>query len=145
MAGRGPEGEIHYYDITYLPVKAADGVVEGILAIAVDMTEREQLDQQKDQFIALASHELKSPITVIMGYARLSAKSAEKLGDHQLGRRIQTIEEQAQRLTRMVDDLLDVSRMQGGALILDQRPFDLRDAVSRGGKEYPTGSPRLHL
>jgi PAS domain S-box-containing protein len=141
VAGRGPEGEIRYYDITYLPVKAVDGVVEGILAIGVDMTEREQLDQQKDQFIALASHELKSPITVIRGYARLTAKSVEQLGDRQLGRRIQTIEEQAQRLTRMVDDLLDVSRMQGGALILDQRPFDLRDAVSEVVKNTQPAAP----
>jgi PAS domain S-box-containing protein len=141
VAGRGPGGEIRYYDITYLPVKAVDGIVEGILAIGVDMTEREQLDQQKDQFIALASHELKTPITVIKGYARLSVKSAEQLGDHQLGRRIQTIEEQAQRLTRMVDDLLDVSRMQGGALILDQSPFDLRDAVSEVVKNIQPAAP----
>ncbi len=141
IAGKGPEGEIRYYDITYLPVKAVDGIVGGILAIGVDMTEREQLDQQKDQFIALASHELKSPITVIKGYARLSMKSAEQLGDRQLGRKIQIIEEQAHRLTRMVDDLLDVSRMQGGALILDRRPFDLRDAVSEVVKNIQPAAP----
>ena len=56
-------GEAHYYDITYVPVRGVDGVVQGILALGVDVTEREELDRQKDQFIALASHELKSPIT----------------------------------------------------------------------------------
>jgi PAS domain S-box-containing protein len=126
--GRG-KGETPYYDITYVPIKGQSSLVEGILAIGVDVTEREQLNRQKDQFIALASHELKSPITVIKGYSQMAVKGATNLGDRPLARRIQTIDEQAQRLNRMVDDLLDVSRMQGGALSLQFSPFDLRDAV----------------
>jgi PAS domain S-box-containing protein len=130
----------HFYDITYLPVRGADDRVDGILAIAVDVTEREELDRQKDQFIALASHELKSPITVIKGYSQVSTKAAQRLGDQQLAHKLQTIDEQAERLTAMVDDLLDVSRMRGGTLTLEYGPFDLRDAVRAAVKATEPGA-----
>jgi PAS domain S-box-containing protein len=133
--------EAHFYDITYLPVRGADERVDGILAIAVDVTEREELDRQKDQFIALASHELKSPITVIKGYSQVSAKAAQRLGDPQMAQRLQTIDEQAARLTAMVDDLLDVSRMRGGTLTLEYGPFDLREVVRDSVRAVEPGAP----
>jgi len=135
--------ETRYYDITYVPLKGPSGLVEGILALGVDVTEREQLDRQKDEFIALAAHELKSPITVINGYSQMVMKAAGNLSDRSLAGRLGTIEEQAQRLSRMVDDLLDVSRMQGGALTLQRRPFDLRDAVRDVVRNAEQGAPNF--
>jgi PAS domain S-box-containing protein len=139
------KGETWYYDITYVPIKSPSGVVEGILALGVDVTDREQLNRQKDQFIALASHELKSPITVIKGYSQMAMKAAENLRDRSLAHRVETIDEQAERLSRMVDDLLDVSRMQGGALVLLRRPFDLRDAVRDVVRNVQQGAPNFEF
>ncbi|MEO8285529.1 MAG: PAS domain S-box protein [Chloroflexota bacterium] len=126
---RPGEDDVYYYDMHYLPVRDSNGEVNGILNITVDVTAREQLDKQKDQFIALASHELRSPITVIRGYSQIAARAARKTGNEQIARTLRTIDDQAARLVRMIDDLMDVSRMQGGLLPLERRPNDLRDMI----------------
>ena len=59
-----------YCDLHLRPVPDADGEITGMLSAVVDVTTRYELDEQKDTFLALASHELKTPITTIKGYAQ---------------------------------------------------------------------------
>ena len=93
---------------------------------ANDITQRHEIDQQKDEFIALASHELKTPVTAIKGYAQSGLRAAVKLEDERLMRTLRVIDEQSNRLTRLINELLDVSRTQNNTLSLYAEPFDLR-------------------
>jgi len=91
----------------------------------------EELQRRRDTFVSLASHELRTPMTSIMGFSELLLSrdpSAEQRADW-LGR----INRESKRLTGIIDDLLDVSRIQSGRLVVDLRPLALgwvmRDAA----------------
>jgi PAS domain S-box-containing protein len=91
---------------------------------------REALDT-RDSFIAIASHDLRSPLTALLGQADLLERRLLTSAPEQLARRVRLIIEQAQRLNRMVDALLDISRIQSGQLEISVAPLDLTDLVAR--------------
>jgi hypothetical protein len=85
--------------------------------------EAEAASTAKDQFLAMLSHELRSPLTAITGWVRMVRK---KLDDPAfVVQAIEVIERNADLQVRLVDDLLDVSRVVSGKLALDRRPVDL--------------------
>ncbi len=123
-----------YYDLRYRPVRDPDGTVKGILCAVLDVTMRYEASRQKDEFIALASHELKTPLTAIKAYAQTTLRAVRHLGDPRLLRTLRIIDEQSDRLNRLINELLDVSSMETEPLALEREPVDLgdlvRDAVS---------------
>jgi two-component system, OmpR family, phosphate regulon sensor histidine kinase PhoR len=128
------QDKFSYYDVRRRPIFDANGAVTGMLAVLIDVTEREELDRRKDSFLALASHELRTPITTVKGYAQAglrtaSAASGSDPTKERLARTLRIINEQADRLTRLVNDLLDVSRIQSDTLDFQRESFDLRDVV----------------
>jgi PAS domain S-box-containing protein len=125
------DGQVRYYDIHYTPVRGAQGEVAGVLTAVVDATSRHELDRQKDEFLALTSHELRTPLTSIKAYAQRGARSASNLGDPMLSRTLHIINEQSDRLVRLIEDLLDVSRMQSGGPTFRMEQLDLRDLARR--------------
>jgi signal transduction histidine kinase/ActR/RegA family two-component response regulator len=91
--------------------------------------EAETANRLKDEFLAVVSHELRTPLNAVLGWARL-------LGGGQLDPArtvgaIQTIERNAKTLARIIDDLLDLSRIAGGNIRIDPQPVDLI-AVTQG-------------
>ena len=126
-------GEVKYYSLLYRPVRDASGFIIGVLSAVVDVTERQQLDQQKDEFIALASHELKTPVTAIKGNAQVATRLVNSSGadsqNEKLLRVLNTINSQSDRLTRLIDDLLDISRVDTSTLALYKEEFDLGKLV----------------
>ncbi len=94
------------------------------------IAERKRLEAQKDEFIAIASHELRTPLTAIKGYAKLALRQVESTGDERFIRTLQIVSDKADQLARLMNVMLDVSRIQHASLPLEPEPFDLRDLVS---------------
>jgi PAS domain S-box-containing protein len=136
---RGESG-LRYCDVHLRPMLDADGAGVGMLSAAVDVTERHALDQQKDEFIALASHELKTPLTTIKGYAQAGLRAGYTDDDRML-RTLGIINEQSDRLTRLINELLDVTRVQAGALPLNKSRFDLGHAVREIARDLHLTAP----
>lgn len=88
-------------------------------------------EKQKDIFISIASHELKTPLTSIKAFAQLLEESlkAEKNVLHKS--LAQKVTQQIDKLTELVNDLLDVSRIQNGQIVLRKENFDLRELVEK--------------
>ena len=133
-----------FYDIYYRPVRNPDGDVVGMVSAILDVTDRTELDRQKDEFLSLASHELRTPITSIKGFAQLSLNTVRALGPghDRLLRHLTTINEQANRLTRLIADLLDVSRLQSGNMPMLMEQVDLGALVTqavRNAEQTSTG------
>ena len=110
-------------------------------AVAVDnarlYADSQQAIRARDEFLSIASHELRTPLTGIKGYAQilLRAQARGQLDDDRLHRSLATIDDAADRLAALVDDLLDVSRIRTGHLPLRLATVDLvatlRDVTER--------------
>ena len=87
----------------------------------------QESDRLKDEFLATLSHELRTPLTSILGWAILIHKGEVEEANYE--RAIETIERNARSQARLIDDLLDVSRIITGNLRLDIRPINLKDVV----------------
>jgi PAS domain S-box-containing protein len=126
------------------PIQAPRGETLGVVLVASDMTERrrgeaeragllgreqlaraeaEKASRAKDEFIATVSHELRTPLNAVLGWARLLRTG--KLDADATARAVEAIERSAGTQARIVDDLLDVSRIVRGKLKLDVRPVEL--------------------
>lgn len=100
------------------------------IAFVLDISERKRLDRRKDEFIGAASHELKTPLTVIKAFSQILQKRFEKSNDRQNEYFARNIDDQVSRLTNLVNDLLDVSKIQAGKVKYNYDIFDL-DALVR--------------
>jgi len=123
-----------YFNFVYAPMYAPGGAIEGIFVHAYDVTEQvkarqaaEDAKRAQDEFLSIASHELRNPIAGIKGTAQLLRRSQRmgRLTDERLDRYVTAIETGSTRLTTLTEDLLDVSRLQRGELPLRVRATDL--------------------
>ena len=143
---RGADGELRYVDVSLTPVRDAEGRIHLISVFCIDLTEKkraelalaraneelelrhrerieslEKADQMKDQFLGILSHELRTPLNAIQGFGSVLADGlAGELAPAQTEylRKILTSSEQ---MLGLVDDLLDLSRLQAGKFTLDLR------------------------
>ncbi len=90
------------------------------------LAEQARAVQHRDQFLAMLGHELRNPLSAI----QLAVEAARSAGDER--RMDHVVRRQTAHLTRLVDDLLDVSRVTSGKLVLHRQPADLREVVERG-------------
>ena len=91
-----------------------------------------EADRMKDEFVALISHDLRTPLTSIMGYVELSLD--EQLGDEARSF-LEVVSRSSQRLLRLVDDLLFVARLQSGRLDLSPSRLDLNEVARQAAEE----------
>lgn len=112
--------------LTISPIVDSRGTIVGASKIARDITERRVLERQKDAFIGIAAHELRTPVTGIKAYAQLLARRLRRTGDAASVDTLEKLDTQVDRLNGLIEDLLDVTRIQSGALPYRPAPFDLR-------------------
>ena len=129
------------------PVRDRQGKVIGAAKIARDITERVRLEQRKDEFISMASHELKTPVTSLKGFTAILQRYLSKQKDEQGLTYLAKIERQIDRLIGLVSELLDISRIQTGKLTFQEEVFDLsslaREMVEN--VQQTTQTHRLYL
>lgn len=114
------------------PVYRGDGSLHGRIEVYTDVTDVRTLQRNKDEFLSLISHELKTPVTSIKGYAQLLQRRArrEQLPEHMISA-FEVIERQASRMQELIDMLLDLSRIETGRLALQIETVDLAAVVER--------------
>jgi PAS domain S-box-containing protein len=100
------------------------------LLVQQDVTERMELERRKDEFIGMASHELKTPVTSIKTYVQVLHRRLTKQGDEQSATVMTKIDTQLGTLTRLINELLDITNMTTGALSWHEVIFAL-DALVR--------------
>ena len=106
------------------------GNVTKWVGTSTDIDERKRQENQKNDFIKMANHELKTPVTTIKGYVQLLRKMRGNSEDKFLVNSLNTIENQVNKLTLLIGDLLDISRMESGKLPLNKREFSLLKLVT---------------
>lgn len=140
--GAGGELEERLLDFVYLPLRDPDGVVTGVLVHGVDLTERyraeaktarlaadlAEADRRKSEFLATLAHELRNPLAPIRNGLEIIRRSPGDLDRVERSR--QVMDRQLSHLVRLVDDLLDISRISQGKLELERQVVSLQSVVA---------------
>ncbi len=123
-------GRTRYYRVNMNPVKVANIEFNGVLAVVTDVTEIKELERLKDEIVSIVSHELKLPLTAILGYGEILTDSLQNSQKEYA----EEICSQAMRLNRLIEDFLDITRLEHGSRQLKRFPLSLVRLVSEGTK-----------
>ena len=107
------------------PVYYTAGAPTGAVYVLDDITREKEIDQMKSEFVALVSHELRTPLTSIYGYTRLILDGRTGAIPEVMRDKLERVERQAVRLSGLISDLLDLSRIESGRIELKLEPLDL--------------------
>jgi signal transduction histidine kinase len=119
------DGREIYVQSRYAPQRGPGGVFLGAIANVRDITAQKREEELQSTFISVISHELKTPVSIIKGYASTLARQDATFSQETLREGLTVIEEEADRLARQIQDLLDVSRIAAGGVRLDRSDFSL--------------------
>jgi two-component system, chemotaxis family, CheB/CheR fusion protein len=101
----------------------------GYVKIARDMTASKLIEQQKDEFIGVASHELKTPVTSIKGYVEVLQEMLNESSDKKTFELIKKLNVQVDRLATLITDLLDTTKLSAGQLIFSKEEIDVNALI----------------
>ncbi len=108
------------------PLWDDDGAIDAVVGVFQDVRPLKEAERMRDEFVSVVSHELRSPLTPIRGFAQVVARDLANEGGHETHvAYLETLQKQADRMTRLVDDLLDVSRARAGRLTIQRAPVDV--------------------
>jgi PAS domain S-box-containing protein len=124
---RRRDGSTFLADVTLSPVLLADG--HRYLAVLRDVTERKQVERMKTEFVSTVSHELRTPLTSIAGSLGLLSGGAAGTLPDRAARLVDIAYNNCQRLVRLINDILDIEKIESGQMRFDNRAVDLAGAV----------------
>ncbi len=159
------DGTTFQAEVRSAPVMEGD-VQVAIVSVAHDITERKRLekevrrsrlelekayeelsvlDKMKSDFIAIASHELRTPLSIIKGYAEAFLHG--ELGEISEGQRekLELVNRRADQMTRIINDLLDITRLEEGRLVAERRPVPIGEIIGTVTAEFQQQARRCGI
>jgi K+-sensing histidine kinase KdpD len=124
--------------ITYAPLHSAEGNLLNIIALVRDITRFRQADELKSTFISVISHELKTPVALIKGYVSTLRREDATWDRSVVEDSLKVIEEESDRLTSMIENLLDATRLQAGGLKINRTDCQIADLAKRVAEKFQT-------
>lgn len=126
---KGADGIFRSFLTRIIPVKNAEGNTIRWFGSNTDITKQIALENQKDNFIAMASHELRTPVTVLKTYTQILQKKLEDDGQLESAEHFSKMDAQINKLTGLVERMLDVTKMQTGTLQFQRTTFNFNDLI----------------
>ncbi len=122
--------EDRYFAVNGAAVSSLDGQRQGMILVFHDLTRLKQLENTRREFVANVSHELRTPLSLIKGYVETLIDGARDNPEVAL-KFLHTIERHADRLTFLIEDLLTISRLESGQIVINLASTELRSVVAR--------------
>ena len=123
------ENRVLDVSMTLSPIIDVSGKITGVSKIIRDITERKLDQRRKDDFVAMVSHELKTPLTSILSYIQMLHAKSKKIGDDFGIQTLARTEVQAKRMTQMINDFLDIARLEDARIRLEKTEFELEPLI----------------
>jgi PAS domain S-box-containing protein len=136
------DGSTVWVSLSVRPIRDKEGRVVASRSIMADISEQKKLDQLKDDFIGLVSHELRSPMTVITGAINTALTEADRLSPEETHQLLKDAATEAESLSNLLGNLLELSRVQAQRLVLYSEAISVRkvaqDALDKVKRQFPT-------
>lgn len=124
-----PDGSLHWISASGLPSYDDEGKPTYITGVTVDITDRKFNERQKDDFLSIASHELKTPITTLKATLQLLSRYKDQPGHAIIPRLIDQSLKSMDKISSLVDELLNINRISEGQLRLNKTTFSIAEML----------------
>ena len=139
---KSPDGGTLTTLVNATPIRVEDGTVESVVVTLQDLAPLEELERLRAEFLGMVSHELRAPLTSIIGSATTALRSAPDLPRAETRQLLRIIEEQATHMHGLIGDLLDAGRIEAGTLSVSPEPVELAGLVERARRTFLSGGGR---
>ena len=140
-----PDGRSITTLLNATPIHAADGTVESVVATVQDLEPLEALDRLRADFLGMVSHELRTPLAAIKGSTTTVLGTAQSFAPAETRQFFRIIDEQADRMSALIGDLLDAGRIDAGTLSVAPEPSELGELVEQARTAFLSGDSRHTL
>ena len=145
IALRVPDGRSVNLLLNTSPIRAEDGRVASFVVTLQDMTPLEEQERLRAEFLAMVSHELRMPLTSVMGAGATLLNAAADLDPAEMRQFHRIIVDRAEHMRYLIGDLLDVARIQTGTLPVNPEPSELHPLVEEAGARFRSADARNPL
>ena len=135
-----PDGRRVRTLINVTPIRAEDGGVESVVVTLQDLAELEDLERLRTEFLAMVSHELRAPLTSIIGSTTTLLRPTPRLDPAEMREFHRIIDEQAHHMRGLINDLLDAGRIETGTLSVAPEPAAVAGLVDQARQTFLSGA-----
>jgi PAS domain S-box-containing protein len=135
------DGVARWIRYAHAPIVGSDGEMDADVVVVRDVTRERQTDELKADFVASVSHELRTPLTPIKGFLMTLLREDRDFTQDRRKEYYKLMLVQAQRLERLIEDLLEVTRLETGAGLVDATPIDAIDLVRQVVDRFTSEDP----
>jgi len=116
-----PRGDARWLSWSAAPMRSGEGLAAVVVATFVDVTHERELQEEREDLVRMISHDLRTPLSVVLTNAQLLARAP----DRDVPRRAAAIRQSAERIARMIDELVEAMRLEAGQHVVDLRPVEI--------------------
>ena len=131
-----PDGRVITTLVNARPLYREDGEAVSVVATIQDITPLEEVKRQRAEFLGMVSHELRTPLSAIKGSAATMLGSPHALDPTETRQFLRVIDEQANHMRRLINDLVDMTQIESGTLSITPEPTDLEDLVEQAREAF---------
>ncbi|MCD4783186.1 MAG: GAF domain-containing protein [Candidatus Eremiobacteraeota bacterium] len=136
------DGEMHFRLIGTV-MKGKGDKPDGLVMVIQNITEMKRIDKMKSEFVSMVSHELRTPLTSVVGFAELMMN--REFNPERRKRYLNIIIKDSERLMRLIDDLLDLSKLEAGKFYFKPTPFKIDEIISQVMESLKGQAPEHNL
>jgi PAS domain S-box-containing protein len=140
-----PAGKEGYYEYIFSPVFDSDGSVVLVAGATRNITERVRQGQQKDEFLGVVSHELKTPVTSLKAFTQVLQRRLTREGNTVMAAHLTKMDAQIDKLVVLINDLLDVTRIASGKMLFREADFAFDAVVAEAIDEVQQTTEVHHI
>ena len=140
-----PDGRSVTVLINATPIRSDDDEIESFIVTLQDMTPLQEMERLRAEFLAMVSHELRTPLTSVKGSVATLLESAAGLTPSEVRQFLRIIDTQTDRMRALISDLLDVARIEVGALSVSPEPTDLVALIDEARASFMSSGGKHHI
>jgi len=140
-----PGGSRLAVSVTFSPLYDEEGRLSRVIANVVDITRFREAEEMKSTFVSVVSHELKTPVSLIKGYASTLAREDAHWDSETVRESLHVINEESDRLNALINNLLDASRIQAGGFRLERSDVNVVRLAEKVAESFQTQTDRHHF
>ena len=140
-----PDGRSVSVLLNATPIRSEQGDVESVVVTMQDLTQLEETERMRAEFLGMVSHELRLPLTSIWGSVMAMQENPEDLDPVEMRQFLRIILDQVGSMRDLIGDLLDVARIETGALPIDPEPVEVAALVDRARNTFVSSGGRTNL